>query len=309
MRQQEPAKDEERDGGRRHERAPQVVEDLPAVQRGERVELVLAGSIGNAAPQPRQGLPVAAHPAVQPRGSRKVVGRIVVEHLDVAREPRAQERAFNQVVAEQRVVGEAAVEHALEHVDLEDALAGERSLAEDVLIGVGHRAGVGIDAGRSRVQRGETAALRPRKRHPHSRLDEPVAARHARLARTPARPVERMRDRRDELPCSVSRQDRVGVEGDDERARMPKRLVAELGGERGVGRATHLAHQLQQRAALSLPAHPEVLGLVELPRANQQMERTYAVLDLVALVQFRDPTDRRLGDQPVVGPSGLLGRP
>ena len=45
-----------------------------------------------------------------------------------------------EVVREQRVLGEAAFEHAGEDVDLEDALAGERALAEDVLVGVGDRA-------------------------------------------------------------------------------------------------------------------------------------------------------------------------
>ena len=138
--------------------------------------------------------------------------------------------------------------HALEHVDLEDALAGERTLAKDVLVGVGDRAGVRVDAGRSGVQRGETAALRTRQRHSHARLDQAVAARHARVARTPARSVQGVRDRRDELARSVARQDRVGVQRDDERARLPERLFTELGGE-----ARSVAPRISRTSSSSAP--------------------------------------------------------
>ena len=65
---------------------------------------------------------------------------------------------FDEVVGEQRVLGESAFEHAGEDVDLEDALAGERTLAEDVLVCVGNRARIRIDAGLPGVHLGETAA-------------------------------------------------------------------------------------------------------------------------------------------------------
>ena len=49
-------------------------------------------------------------------------------------------------MAEHAVLGEAAAERALEGVDVVDALADERALAEEVLVDVGDRARVGIDA-------------------------------------------------------------------------------------------------------------------------------------------------------------------
>ena len=55
----------------------------------------------------------------------EVVGGVVIQDLDIARKARAQERAFHEVVAEQRILGESAFEHAFEHVDFEDALACE----------------------------------------------------------------------------------------------------------------------------------------------------------------------------------------
>ncbi len=172
--------------------------------------------------QPGQRLPVAAHPAVQPRGRGEVVGGIVVEDLDVAGECGAQERALDEVVTEQRVLGEAAFENALEHVDLEDALSGERALTEDVLVGVGNRARVGVDARRPRVHRREPAAPRTFERHAHARLYEPVPRRDAGLASTPSRAVERVGDRRHELARTVARQDRVRVQRYDERTVAPE---------------------------------------------------------------------------------------
>jgi len=81
-------------------------------------------------------LPVSADPAVQARGGGQVVRRVVIEHLDVAREGCAQKRPLNQVVGEQGVLREAPLENGIEDVDLEDALAGEGAFPENVLIRV-----------------------------------------------------------------------------------------------------------------------------------------------------------------------------
>ena len=145
--------------------------------------------------EPRERLPVAAHPAMQARGRGEVVGRVVVEHLDVARKRGAQERALDEVVREQRVLGEAALEHAGEDVDLEDALARERALAEHVLVRVGDGPRVGVDPGRPRVHRRERLRREPGSVMPTRGCMQPVAAR--RPARCPGatRAVERVRDR------------------------------------------------------------------------------------------------------------------
>ena len=48
-------------------------------------------------------------------------------------------KAFEQVVGEQGVLGDAADEGGGERIDVEEALAREDALAEEVLVGVGDR--------------------------------------------------------------------------------------------------------------------------------------------------------------------------
>ncbi len=187
--------------------------------------------------QPRQRLPVAARPAVHARLVRREARRVVVEDFDVGRERRSQERALDEVVREQRVLGEALFQHAEEHAELEDALAGEAALAEHVLVGVRGGADVGVEPCRARVHPGVQALARPRQGHAHARLHEPVAGLDARLSVTPPRAVERIRDRRDELARAVPGQLGVGVERDDERHVAPERRVAHLVREAGAALA------------------------------------------------------------------------
>ncbi len=291
LRQKHPAHGEQQQCRRRNQGPPQVVEDLPPADGVERVSLGRAVLAHDRRPQVRHDLPVAPDPPVHPRGGGQVVRRVVVEDLDVARERDAQERALDQIVAEKGVVREAVVEQCSEQVDLEDPLAGERALAEDVLVCVGHRARVGVDAGDPRVHAGETAAARALERHAHPRLHEPVARAHARLAGREARAVERVRDRGDQLASAVAGQNRVGVERDDERRRVAEVDVAELGGKRRLGLAAHLARELHQGAPLALPAHPRLDRLVVAPVTHEKVERAYAVLGLVALVELGDATD------------------
>ena len=89
--------------------APQVVEDLPARDDRQRVAArrrPLAS--GTVRPEPARDLPVAAHPAVQPRRERQVVDGVVVDQLDVGAQAGARVEPFEQVVAEQRVLRHAA---------------------------------------------------------------------------------------------------------------------------------------------------------------------------------------------------------
>ena len=65
--------------------------------------------------------------------------------MSEARPARAKD-ALEEIVAEQRVVRNPAVERRLEGVDVVDALAGIGALAEQVLIDVGDGGGVRIDA-------------------------------------------------------------------------------------------------------------------------------------------------------------------
>ena len=53
---------------------------------------------------------------------------------------------FDQVVAEDGVVGEAIGQRALEGIDVVDALADEGAFREGILVQVGNGTGLGIDA-------------------------------------------------------------------------------------------------------------------------------------------------------------------
>ena len=78
---------------------------------------------------PRQQLPVAAHPAVLAQRRHVVARRKVFDHFDVRSEAGAREDAFEQIVAQQRALRHSPGERSLEGVDVVDALAGERTFA------------------------------------------------------------------------------------------------------------------------------------------------------------------------------------
>ncbi len=126
---------------RREQRPPQIVEDL-----AEPDGAVTACLSVRQPKYPGQQLPVAARPAVLALGGDVVTGREFVDHLDIGGKTGAREDAFEEVVAQQRVLRDAAGQGRFEGVDIIDALAGIRTFAEQVLIDVGDRGRIGIDA-------------------------------------------------------------------------------------------------------------------------------------------------------------------
>ena len=80
------------------------------------------------------------------QGADVVAGGEFLDDLDVGGEAGAGEDALEQIVAEQRRVRHAAGERGLEGIDVVDALAGIGAFAEQVLVDVGDRRGIGIDA-------------------------------------------------------------------------------------------------------------------------------------------------------------------
>jgi hypothetical protein len=108
-----------------------------------------------------------------------VCRRVFLLQLRVAQQTGARVAAFEEIVAEDAVVGEAIRERALEGIDVVDPLADEGAFARHVLVYVGHRARIGIDAGLPAVQARVPRALRAREAHAHARLEDGVSARHA----------------------------------------------------------------------------------------------------------------------------------
>ena len=158
-RQDGPAQQQQQRHCRGNQTAPQVIEDFPLGQGREWIlpaaacatVLEIAGGIsavgGYAAQQPGCNLPIAADPAVPAAHVRAVGGWILLVQLHIAQQAGPRMTAFEQVVAEYPVFGEAATERALERIDLIDAFADERTLAAQVLVNIGDSARIGVDAG------------------------------------------------------------------------------------------------------------------------------------------------------------------
>ena len=104
----EPSEKEQEESGGLDQAAAQIVENLPARDsarsdwaHGRRIRRdTVEGATGN--------LPVAAHPAMLAAVVGAVVRGIILDHLDVADQPGAGVGAFDQIVAEQGIAGEAA---------------------------------------------------------------------------------------------------------------------------------------------------------------------------------------------------------
>src|SRR5688500_8845259 len=93
-------------------------------------------------------------------------------------------------MAQQRVLGEPSVRRVLERIDVVDPFAGEAALAVKVLINVGDRRRIRVDAGMSRMDRGEVGAVRAGERNSYARLKNSVAAGDAADSRIEVRAVE-----------------------------------------------------------------------------------------------------------------------
>ena len=200
--------------------APQVVENLPARNDRQRVRHRAATLVAHGTPQPAHDLPVAPDPAVLPRGERQVVRGIVIDEMDVGAQARSRVHALEQVVAEQRVGRNAPVERGAEGVDVVDALANVAAFVEEVLIDVGDRGGIRIEADVAGEDLRERRAVGALDAHLDPRLQHAIALGHAAKAGVETWTVERVRQRAHQTARRLHRELRVGVERDD----VPHRL-------------------------------------------------------------------------------------
>jgi hypothetical protein len=123
--------------------------------------------------------------------------------------------AFDQVVAEDGVVGEAPFQAQLERIDRVDALANERAFVKHVLIHVRDHLRIRIDTRIAGIQLRIARTRRAGQADAHARLQHAVAGHHPALGRVVHRAVERVVDGADELVRRFARQLGVGVQRDD----------------------------------------------------------------------------------------------
>src|SRR4030095_721640 len=86
-------------------------------------------------------------PPVLPGGGDLVIGRELLEQLDVGDESGPGEDSLDEIVAQERVLRDAAGQSGGERVHVVNALAGVRALPEEILVHVGDRGGIGIKPG------------------------------------------------------------------------------------------------------------------------------------------------------------------
>ena len=99
---------------------------------------------GHPRQQPARELPVSANPAVATIYVGAVTGRVFLVQLHVAQQAGARITTFQQVVAEDAVLGKAPLERLFKGRHIIDSLADERAFLEQVLIDIGDGAGIGI---------------------------------------------------------------------------------------------------------------------------------------------------------------------
>ena len=167
-----------------------------------------------------------------------------------------------------------------------EALAGEGAVAEHVLVEVGNREDIGVDAAIGRedaLQEGGFVAGGQRRRD--ARLQDRVARRHPARLGVDQGTVERMVQLAGEPGHAVAHHARVAVERHHVHDALGQRRLERQ--ECGVRVAAQQEVQLVQLAALALPAHPALLAFIVDAAAVQQVEQRRA-LGRVALVQPGD---------------------
>ena len=78
---------------------------------------------------------------------RQIVGGPIFVKRHVAEQTRAGIASFKQIVTQDEIVGQSLIKAASECFNLVDALADERTFPEHILVHIGDRARIWIDAG------------------------------------------------------------------------------------------------------------------------------------------------------------------
>ena len=285
--------EQQRTGGQ-HQRPPQVVAHLPESQRVDAEE---AGPAHQ-----RQQLPVAAGPAVQARGRHAGVLRVLLDQRDVADETATRDRPFEQVVAQHRLRRQAAVQHRVAGVDVQQPLAAEAGGAEQVLVDIRHAIVVRVQADLSGEQAVKTrvpAVGRERREQP--RLQDAEAGHDAPAGRVHAGRVQRMVGDRHQFAQSAARQAGVAVQREDEpdaglQPQLRRQRLQAFPAPRG-----QCPHQQLQLAALALPPQPAPLCFAPLARpVDQQVAGRGALRRAIARVECVH-LRQRIGQQRRVG--------
>ena len=289
---------QERQRGR-FEAAPKIVEDLPLGQPRERVPAAGVAGPGNARQQPPGDLPIPADPSVATVHVRDVAGRIFLVQVHVAQQSRPRMAPFQEIVAEDPVLGEPSLEGLLERIDVVDPLADEGAFVEHVLVHIGDGARVRVDSRFAPEQARISRPVRARQAVGHARLQDAVPLEDALQPLVVPRAVQRVRHGSDELPRRVARQLRIRVEGDHEFDVRQIRRPADDDGKAIRRPAAKKQVQLRKLPPLAFVAHPGPLPRIPSARAVEKEERGARRVP-VLVVQLLDPLPGQPQQLPVL---------
>ena len=303
-RQHRPAQQQQQRQARRHQAAPQVVEELPSGKARERVALTAPARARNTRQQPARKLPIPADPAVPPGHVRGVAVGIFLVQMHIAQQARTRIAAFEKIVAQDPVLRKAPAHRPFERIDIVDALADERAFAKQVLVHIRDGTRIRIDARLGSAHARIARAVRAGQARGHAWLQDAVALRYELPRLVVARAIQRVRHGPDELPCRVARQLRIGVERDhvfhvrqDGRlAHHEREAIADATIAWG---AAQQSIQVGKLAALALVAHPDRFLRIPSARAMKQ-EEAIPPRARVPGVQPLDAPARQPQERPVV---------
>ena len=270
------------------EAAPEIVEDLPLGQPRERVPAAGVAGPRNARQQPCGDLPIPADPSVAAVYVGDVAGRILLVQVHIAQQTRPRMAPFQEIVAEDPVLGEPSLEGLLERIDVVDPLADEGAFAEHVLVHVGDGARVRVDSRFAPEQSRISRPVRAGKGVGHARLQDAVPLGDPLHPLVVARPVQRVRHGSDELPRRIARQLRIRIERDHELDVRQIRGLPDDDGKTVRRPAAKKQVQLRKLPPLAFVAHPDPLLRIPSARAVEKEERI-ALCVHVLLVQLFDP--------------------
>ncbi len=301
----EPSADEGDEEHRRKEAAAEIVEDQPAFEQPQGIVGFAAAGGRNDGQKPGQDLPVAANPALAAIDIGDEAGGMVLDQLDIVDEAAAGEAAFDQVVAEDGIVGKAHSDGGLESAQVIDPLADEGAFGKKIVVDVGDFAGVGIDADLAGVQAGILRAGGSLEADGDARLEDAVAFDNVMVSGIDHSTVQRVGERPHEMPGGAGGQLSVSIERDDIAQVAQARQIADDRIEVAAIGGEQQAIEILKFAAFALVAHPAALAGIPAARAMQEEEKVSGCGGIGG-VEFLNPGGGGLEQFLIAGGGGLL---
>ena len=268
-RQHQPCAQEKQQQRRRHKTAAQVVHHLPAVKRRERVYAGPAAAVWNSASQPRQQLPVAAHPAMLAHCEIRICrGQIFIENK-IAGKCCPPVQTLEQIMAENVIFRNAPCHYAMQCGDIVNTLADKDPGTKEVLIDVRHCPTVDINCGIAAIKMREMCVVAELWQNFDARLQDRMACNDPTAVGVGLSPVQRMRHDPDQAVCHTGRHLRVRIQCYRETRAAQDICWPGRDGKGVCVLAQHQPVEFFKLSALALPCHPAVFGDVEIAPAVQ----------------------------------------